>query len=79
MRAPHGSAGVAVKIGVSYVLVALVVVLTIVAATYRVSTAPERIRMRLNAAKESCLNGGGEWIKVGNEEACRANAERKKV
>jgi hypothetical protein len=56
-----------------------VVVLTIGATVFRVWTAPERIRLRLDSAKASCLNTGGEWIKVGREESCRRAAERTKL
>jgi hypothetical protein len=61
------------------VVIAAVVVLTIGATVFRVWTAPERIRLRLDSAKASCLNTGGEWIKVGREESCRRAAERTKL
>lgn len=59
--------------------IAVVVLLTIAAAVFRVWTAPERIRMRLDAAKTTCLNGGGEWIKVGREESCKPAPERTRI
>ena len=65
------------KASLSVASVIVVIGLTIVAATYRVSTAPERVRSRLNTAKESCTAGGGEWVKVGTEEECRPPADRK--
>ncbi len=65
------------KISISMVAILLVVALTIAAAAYRVSTAPDRMRMRLNAAKATCVNGGGEWVRVGNEEACQAAVAKK--
>jgi len=68
-----------VKINVSVTAILLVIVLTLLATTYRVATAPERIRLRIDAAKASCVNAGGEWIKVGREEACRPAVERKNV
>ena len=67
------------KLRLAGVSIALVVVLTIAAAAFRVWTAPERIRMRLDAAKATCLNGGGEWIKVGREESCRPGPERTRI
>lgn len=57
----------------------MVVILTIAAAAFRIWTAPERIRMRLDSAKATCLNGGGEWIKVGREESCRPAPERSRI
>jgi hypothetical protein len=55
-----------------------VATLAVLATTYRVSTAPERIRQRLESAKTTCANTGGEWVKVGREESCQPAAERKK-
>ena len=65
----------------SYSLTALVsvVALTIGAASYKVTTAPDRLRIRLDAARSACVNGGGEWVKVGREEACRLADTAKKV
>ena len=59
--------------------VAVVTLVTVVAATFRVTTAPDRLRMRLDSARTSCLNNGGEWIKVGREELCRTAGDRKKI
>lgn len=67
------------KIDISVAAIVVVVALTIVAAVYRVSTAPERIRIRLNAARDVCVNAGGDWVRVGREEWCRPAVERKKV
>ena len=67
------------KLNLSVTAIALVVTVTVVAAAYRVTTAPERIRARLDAARASCLGAGGEWVKVGNDESCRPLAERKKI
>jgi len=55
------------------------VVVTVGATVFRVWTAPERIRMRLDTARTTCLNAGGEWIKVGREESCRPAPERPKI
>ena len=54
------------------------VALTVMAAVFRVSTAPERIRMRLDTAKTTCVKGGGEWIKVGRDELCQPGLEQGK-
>jgi Tfp pilus assembly protein FimT len=59
-----------VKQNLAIVAILLVIAVTIAAAVYRVTTAPDRIRMRLNAARDTCLNTGGRWVKVGNEESC---------
>ena len=67
------------KLRLAGVSIALVVVLTIAAAAFRVWTAPERIRMRLDSARTTCLNGGGEWIKVGREESCKPAPERTRI
>lgn len=67
------------KIDIPVAAIVAVVVLTIVAAAYRVSTAPERIRTRLNAARDACLSAGGDWVRVGREEWCRPAAQRGKV
>ena len=59
------------RLNVSVAIIVGVVALTIVAAIYRVSTAPERIRTRVAAARAACLNAGGQWIKVGRDEVCQ--------
>ena len=66
------------KISLSVTPILLVVALTIAAASYRVYTAPERIRQRLDAARTTCLNSGGEWVKIGKDELCVSGAESKK-
>ena len=67
------------KLNVSVVAMLVVVALAILATAYRVATAPERIRKRLDSAKATCLGAGGEWVKVGREESCQPAAERKKT
>ena len=67
------------KLNGPVISIGIVVALTIVDAAYRVSTAPERIRMRLDTAKATCLNAGNEWVKVGREESCRPLTEQKKI
>ena len=67
------------RLNVSLVLIVMVVAMTIGGTVFRVWTAPERIRMRLDSAKTSCLNAGGEWVKVGREESCRPAVDRTKT
>jgi hypothetical protein len=64
------------RLDVALIFIVMVVALTVGAAIFRVWTAPERIRMRLDSAKASCLNAGGEWVKVGREESCRPAVDR---
>ena len=65
------------KLNGPVIAIVTVVALTIVAATYRVATAPERIRKRLESAKATCTGAGGQWIKVEREESCLPAVERK--
>lgn len=67
------------NLNASVIAIALVVALTLAAAVFRVSTAPERIRMRLETAKATCIKAGGEWIKVNREELCQPGAAQKKI
>jgi len=67
------------RLNTPVVLIAAVIALTIGGTVFRVWTAPERIRMRLDSARTTCLNAGGEWVKVGREESCRPAAERTKI
>lgn len=58
-------------------VIGIVVTLTLLATFFRVSTAPERTRQRIESAKSSCLNAGGEWIEVDREQICQpARAEK---
>lgn len=54
-----------------------VATLAVLALTFRVTTAPERIRQRLDSAKATCTNTGGQWVKVDGAESCQPAAERK--
>ena len=47
---------------ISIVVLLLVIVLSAGAAAFRVYTAPERIRMRLETARETCVKSGGQWV-----------------
>lgn len=75
----HHAGKPTVNLNASVIAIALVVALTIAAAVFRVSTAPERIRMRLETAKATCIKAGGEWIKVNREELCQPGAAQKKI
>lgn len=66
------------KMHLSVVAILLVIGLAVVATTYRVSTAPDRIHQRREAAKATCLGAGGEWVKVGRDELCQSAAEPRK-
>ena len=52
--------------------VVLVIVASIGGAVFRVATAPDRVRERRETARAACASGGGEWIRVGADEICRA-------
>lgn len=66
------------KANLSVTAFVLVIVITIVAAVYRVATAPERVRLRLKEAQSSCTAAGGEWVQVDRHEVCRPAAGGKK-
>jgi len=51
----------------------IVVLATIAATVFRVSTAPERVKERRNTARTVCISMGGEWVQVGNDEICQKN------
>ena len=50
--------------------VALVAVVAVVGAVFRVSTAPDRIKERRATAYGVCIASGGEWVKGERDEAC---------
>jgi len=50
---------------------ALISIAAIAGAVFRVSTAPDRIRERHQTARAVCLQKGGEWVIVDNNEICR--------
>ena len=66
------------KVNMSVLAMLAVATLAVLALTYRVTTAPERIQQRLASAKATCANTGGQWVKVGREESCQPAAERGK-
>ncbi len=53
---------------------AWVTLAAIVAALFRIATAPDRIADRRNTARNVCLGSGGEWVTQGREEICRRPA-----
>lgn len=59
------------KLNVPLIAVGAVVGVAVLAACFRVSTAPERIRVRLEVARATCLQAGGSWVHEGGQHACR--------
>ena len=49
----------------------LVVVFTLVSATFRVYTAPDRIQVRQESARTTCTAQGGQWVRVGRDDLCQ--------
>lgn len=47
-----------------------VVLAAIVAALFRIATAPQRIAERHATARSVCLASGGRWVKEGRNEIC---------
>jgi hypothetical protein len=66
------------KLNASMLLMLAVIAMAIGAATFRVTTAPDRIRLRLDTARTTCLNNGGEWVGVGRDAICQQPAVQKK-
>jgi len=56
------------------VMFAVVVVMAVGAALFRVTTAPQRIKDRHETARSVCLASGGQWIKVERDEVCQRGA-----
>jgi len=54
--------GEGMGVRIAWTIVALILVGAVVAAAFRVFTAPDRIRDRHDTAKEVCLKAGGEWV-----------------
>lgn len=53
------------------VLVFGVAVLAVGSTVFRVATAPERIRDRVETARKVCAERGGEWVTIDRREQCR--------
>ena len=57
---------------VTTAFVVLGVALVAVSGTvFRVATAPDRIRDRVETARKVCAERGGEWVTVDRREQCR--------
>ncbi len=52
-------------------LVLGVAVVAVSSTVFRVATAPERARDRVETAKRVCSERGGEWVKVDSRDQCR--------
>lgn len=50
--------------------VALVVLVAVAGAVFRVSTAPDRIKERRETARSVCLATGGQWVGEGRDAIC---------
>jgi acyl-coenzyme A synthetase/AMP-(fatty) acid ligase len=58
------------KINLARYAVAVIVIGAIAAAVFRVSTAPDRVRQRLETARAVCVSSGGEWVTVERDPIC---------
>ena len=67
------------KSNLAVMAVAAVVLMALLATLYRVSTAPDRIRERRGLAQTTCVNKGGQWVMVDNQEACVSGDDLKKL
>lgn len=67
------------KLNASILAILAVITLAVFSTTFRVSTAPERIRQRLDAARAACEGSGGAWVKVGREESCQPPGAARKL
>lgn len=58
---------------------ALISIVAIAGAVFRITTAPDRIRDRHETARAVCLQNGGEWVTVDSNEVCRTAALAKQM
>jgi hypothetical protein len=65
------------RLNLAKLAVALVVVVAVAGAVFRVSTAPERIKQRQETARSVCLASGGQWVKVDQNDICATAANVK--
>ena len=65
------------SISVARSAVALVAVVAVAGAAFRVSTAPDRIKERRNTAQAACIAAGGQWTAVERDEICVKGAPTK--
>ena len=63
------------KIGLGSYVVGLVIVVAVAAATFRISTAPERAQQRRDLARQTCVETGGKWLETGRDGVCRKPGE----
>ena len=63
------------NIGVGRYMFAVVIILALGAATFRISTAPERAQQRRDLARQTCVGAGGEWLQTGGDGVCRKPGE----
>jgi len=55
----------------------LVAAVAVAGTAFRVSTAPDRIKARVETARAGCTASGGEWLKVdGNDMCVKPEAKR---
>jgi hypothetical protein len=50
--------------------VLLVAAVAVAGAAFRVSTAPDRIKARMETARAGCTANGGEWLQVDGKDMC---------
>jgi len=50
--------------------VLLVAAVAVAGAVFRVSTAPDRIKARLETARSGCTANGGQWLQVDGKDMC---------
>jgi hypothetical protein len=50
--------------------VLLVAAVAVAGAAFRVSTAPDRIKARLETARTGCNANGGQWLNVDGKDMC---------
>ena len=63
------------KIGLGSYVVGIVIIVAVAAATFRISTAPERAQQRRDLARQTCVGAGGEWLQTGGDGVCRKPGE----
>jgi hypothetical protein len=56
---------------IAWTIVTLIIVAAAISATFRIVTAPDRIRERRDTAREVCIKSGGEWVMASRGEVCK--------
>ena len=67
------------KFNVSVTVISIVIALSLISVLFRVHTAPERIRQRLNTARDTCTSTGGQWVEATSAPWCRPPLDGKKT